>query len=48
MNYAFTTSDDLALRDTIPIPVAPKNRPTENEKSALYSYVKEAYKKKII
>ncbi|EHI98145.1 hypothetical protein CDLVIII_1452 [Clostridium sp. DL-VIII] len=43
VNYAFTTSDELALRDTIPIPVAPKNIPTENEKNALYSYVKENY-----
>lgn len=43
VNYAFATSDDLALRDTIPIPIAPKNIPTENEKSALYSYVKENY-----
>lgn len=43
VNYAFSTSDDLALRDTIPIPIAPVNIPTENEKNALYSYVKENY-----
>ncbi|MFW2491693.1 hypothetical protein ACN077_24515 [Clostridium chromiireducens] len=43
VNYAFATSEDLALRDTIPIPVAPKNIPTENEKNALYSYIKENY-----
>ena len=43
MNYASLTSDDLALRDTIPIPIAPDNIPTENEKNMLYSYIKENY-----
>lgn len=42
-NYAFSTVDSLSLRDTIPIPVAPKNIPTDIEKNALYLYVKENY-----
>lgn len=43
VNYAFTTADKLALRNTIPIPVAPNNIPSEIEKNTLYSYVKENY-----
>lgn len=43
INYDFTTADRLAVRDNIPIPVAPDNIPTEIEKKALYSYVRENY-----
>ncbi len=43
LNFDFVSADNLADSDIIPMPVAPDNIPTEIEKKALYSYVKENY-----
>lgn len=42
-NYAFCDADDLAKRETIEIPIAPDNIPTEEEKKALYRYLNKKY-----
>lgn len=42
-NYAFCDADDLAKRETIAIPVAPDNIPTEEKKKALYTYLNKKY-----